>query len=106
MSRAKGIPNRYYPPEFKRELVKAVLFGKSPRIVGETYNVNPGIVHKWASQYREVGEAALESKRGVVSSAMRYGHKKDLSYVEQLEYELSKAKKGVELERRCRRQKK
>lgn len=113
MSRAKGIPNRYHPPEFKLELVKAVLSGKSPRIVGETHNVNPGIVRKWVSQYREGGEAALESKRGGVSPAMRYGRKKDLSYVEQLEYELAKAnveiaklKKGIELERRCRRQKK
>lgn len=46
MSRAKGILNRYHPPEFKLELVKAVLSGKGPRIVGEAHNVKPGIVRK------------------------------------------------------------
>lgn len=59
MSREKGIPNRYHPPEFKLELVKAVLSGKSPCVVGETHNVNPGIVRKWGSLYIKGGKHAL-----------------------------------------------
>ena len=113
MSRQKGIPNRYHPPEFKLELVKEVLSGKSPRVVGQAHNVNEGVVRRWVSQYRRDGEAALENKRGGGSPAVRRGGKKDLSYVEQLEYELAKAKveiaklkKDVELERRCRSPKK
>ena len=109
MSRTKGIPNRYHAPEFKLELVREVLSGKSPRVVGEAYGVNPGIVRKWVSQYRQEGVAALESKRGGSSPVRRYCSKKDLSYVEQLEYELAKAKveiaklkKDIEQERRCR----
>jgi len=92
MSRAKGIPNRYHAPAFKLEPVKEVLSGKSPRVVGETYGVNPGIVRKWVSQYRQDGAAALENKRGGGSPLRQYSGKKDKSYVEQLEYELAKAK--------------
>ena len=113
MSRPKGIPNRYHPPEFKLELVKEVLSGKSPRVVGQAYGVNEGVVRKWVSQYRQDGMAALENKRGVGSPVIQHGSKKDLSYIEHLEYELAKAKveiaklkKGVELERRCRPPKK
>ena len=113
MSRAKGIPNRYHPPEFKLELVKEVLSGKSPRVVGQAHGVNEGVVRKWVSQYRQDGAAALENKRGVSSPVIRHGGKKDLSYIEHLEYELAKAqveiaklKKDVELERRCRPPKK
>lgn len=108
MSRAKGIPNRYHAPEFKLELVKEVLSGKSPRVVGQAHGVNEGVVRKWVSQYRQDGEAALENKRGGGSPVVRHGDKKDLSYIEHLEYELAKAKveiaklkKGVEQERRC-----
>jgi len=50
----------------------------------------------------------LENKRGGGSPLRQYSSKKDKSYVEQLEYELAKAKveiaklkKDVELERRC-----
>ena len=113
MSRPKGIPNRYHPPEFKLELVKEVLSGKSPRVVGQAHGVNEGVVRKWVSQYRQDGAAALENKRGVSSPVIRHGGKKDLSYIEHLEYELAKAqveiaklKKDVELERRCRPPKK
>lgn len=113
MSRAKGIPNRYHSPTFKLELVKEVLSGKSPRVVGEAHGVNQGIVRKWVSQYRQDGAAALENKRGGGSPLRQYSSKKDKSYVEHLEYELAKArveiaklKKDVELERRCRLPKK
>ena len=81
ISRPKGIPNRYHPPEFKLELVKEVLSGKSPRVVGQTHGVNEGVVRKWVSQYRQDGAAALENKRGIGSPVIRHGGKKDLSYV-------------------------
>ena len=94
-------------------MVKEVLSGKSLRVVGEAYGVNPGVICKWVSQYRQDGEAALESKRGGSSPVRQYCSKKDLGYVQQLEYELAKAKvesaklkKDVELERRCRPPKK
>lgn len=113
MSRQKGIPNRYHPPEFKLELVREVLSGKSPRVVGQVHNVNEGVVRRWVSQYRRDGESALENKRGGGSPVARCGGKKEPSYVEQLEYELAKAqveiaklKKDVELERRRRPPKK
>ena len=113
MSRTKGIPNRYHAPAFKLELVIEVLSGKSPRVVGEAHGVNPGVIRKWVSQYRQDGEAALESKRGGSSPVRQYCSKKDLGYVQQMEYELAKAKveiaklkKDVELERRCRPPKK
>ena len=113
MSRAKGIPNRYHAPEFKLELVKEVLSGKSPSVVGEAHGINPGVVRKWVSQYRQDGMAALQSKRGGSNPLRQYYSKKDQGYIEHLEYELAKAKveieklkKGIEMERRCRLPKK
>ena len=80
--------------------------------MGQAHNVNEGVVRRWVSQYRRDGEAALENKRGGSPVVCR-GGKKDLSYVEQLEYELAKAKvesaklkRDVELGRRCRPPKK
>lgn len=113
MSRAKGIPNRYHAPEFKLELVKEVLSGKSPRVVGEAHGVNQGVVRKWVSQYRQDGAAALENKRGGGSPLRQYSGNKNKGYIEQLEYELAKAKveiaklkKDIEMERRRRPPKK
>ena len=86
---------------------------KSPHVVGQAHGVNEGVVRKWVSQYRQDGAVVLENKRCAGSPVIRHGSKKDLSYVEHLEYELAKAKveiaklkKDGELERRCRPPKK
>ena len=51
-SRTKRIPNKYHAQEFKLELVREVLSGKSPRVVGEAHGVNPGVIRKWVRQNR------------------------------------------------------
>ena len=61
MSRTKGIPNRYHALEFMLEIVKGVL---SLRVVGEAHGINLSVIRKWVSQYRQDGEAALESMHG------------------------------------------
>lgn len=113
MGSKKGAPHRYHSQEYKMRVVREVMEGKSPREAGETHNVGEGLVRTWVRQYQDGGESALEPKRKPGNPLAKYIHRKELSEVERLQYELAKArveiaklKKVYELERRCGSQKK
>ena len=108
MGSQKGIPHRYHSKEFKLRAVQLVLSGKSAVEVGKEISVRGSLVCTWVRQYQEGGEPALEPKRKPGNSLCKYSSRKELSEVEQLRYELAKAKvelarlkKVYEAQRRC-----
>ena len=98
----------YRSKEFKLNLVKEVLGGKSSREVGKGAGISDSLVRTWVRQYQKDGEVALEPKRKPGNPLCKYTRRKELSEIEQLRYELAKAelelsklKKAYQEERRC-----
>lgn len=113
MGSKKGETHKYRTKEFKLNIVKEVLAGRSPVEITKEYEINRSLLQKWTAQYLEGGEAALEAKRRPGNPLAKYSSRKELSELEQLQYKLAKAeveiarlKKACEMERRCGKQRK
>lgn len=97
MGRPKGStsskPNRYWSKEAKLTIIKRVLTGKmSAEEAGREDAVGSSMIRRWIQQYHEGGEAALENKKKPGNPLSRYARRKELTPMEQLEYENMKLK--------------
>lgn len=93
MGRPKGGTNRYWSKEAKLTIVKMVLAGqKSTEQAGRAEGASPGMIRRWVKEYREGGEAALENKKKPGNPLSKYAKRKELTPMEQLEYENMKLK--------------
>ena len=85
---------RSYPPEFKLNVVKAVLENQKPVAqLCREHSISDSLIHTWKKLYREKGEAAFKA---VTQS---HGRKEPLSAEEQ--ELLALRNKVAELERFC-----
>ena len=79
--------------EEKLAVVKEVLAGKSVRAW------EPGICHRqvydWVKKYQAEGEAGLEPKKKPGNPLSRYERRKELSYTEQLQYQIELLKREL-----------
>ena len=88
MGRPKNGKNREWSKEAKYKFVAMVLSGeKSTREIGMEFNISQSMVSKWVRQYNEGGIKALENKRKPGNPLMKYSKRKELTEIEQLEYE-------------------
>jgi|SRR5690606_463466 transposase len=92
MGRPKGVKNktesRYWSKEAKYEYVKLVLSGEySAMELGRKNNVSHGMISNWIRKYNEGGIEALENKRKPGNPLTKFSHRKQLSELEQLQYE-------------------
>ena len=87
MSRPKGGTNRYYTKEEKLVLVKRMLKGETRVSVEKDTGINRSLLDKWKRQYLAGGEKTLENKRKPGNPLLKYTRRKELSPIEQLEYE-------------------
>lgn len=113
MSRPKGGKNRYYSKQFKMEVIREMLSGESIHSLSEKHGINTSNIERWSKQYREHGEAGLETKRRPGNPFGGAYNKKHASETDQLRYELAKAeveivklKKQLEIQRKEELQKK
>ena len=109
----RGITHTYRSKEFKLNIVKEALGGKGSKEVGRENGIHDSLVRAWVRKYQKDGEEALEPKRRSGNPLGKYTSRKELSEVEQLRYELTKAelelsklKKAYEEKRGCRQLKK
>jgi transposase-like protein len=94
----KGGTNRYWSKEAKYEYVKLVISGEiSSNEVCKLNNISKSLIFKWVNQYLEGGVEALENKRKPGNPLMRYQRRKELTPLEQLQYENMKLR--IEIER-------
>ena len=79
--------------EEKLAIVKQVLAGRS------VYTWEPEIRHhqvqEWVKKYRAEGEAGLEQKKKPGNPLARYGRRKELTYEEQLQYQIELLKREL-----------
>lgn len=95
MGRPTGGKNTTYNKEEKLTVVLRNLNGESGREIERDTGIHHSLVHSWVKQYREDGEEALVNSRKPGNPLAKYENKKDLSELEQLEYENAQLKQKV-----------
>ena len=86
--RPKGGENRYWSSEAKYRILKEYLDDKvGLRELCRRENLSTSQLHKWKKAYLEEGMKGLENSKKPRNPLLKYQNKKELTEVEQLEYE-------------------
>ena len=86
--RTKGGKNRYWSKEDKYKIIKPILeFEKSSREVTRETGISNGMISNWIKKYKEKGINGLENKRKPGNPLSKYSKRKNLTELEQLQYE-------------------
>lgn len=93
IGRPRGGKNRYWSKEAKFEYVQILLSGEmSTRELGNENGISSGQLATWVKKYKEGGIEALENKRKPGNPLSKYQKRKELTELEQLQYENMKLK--------------
>lgn len=88
MGRPKGGKNREWSKEEKLKYVFMVLNGeKSATEISKSEGISNGMISIWIKRYNEGGINALQNKHKPGNPLVKYSRRKELSNIEQLEYE-------------------
>ena len=87
MTRIRKEPNRYWSKEEKMKLINEVFDGKSSQEVAKKNDISGGLLRNWIIKYNKYGEQALENKKKPGNPLSKYSNKKNLTEIEQLQYE-------------------
>ncbi len=87
MARIRKEPNRYWSKEEKLKLIKEVLNGESSVQVAKRYDISDGMLRNWIIKYNKYGESSLENKKKPGNPLCKYSNRKNLTEIEQLQYE-------------------
>ena len=88
MGRSKGGQNKEWSSEEKYNIIKRVLAGeKSMSQLMNELGISQGMISNWVKRYNEGGINALENKRKPGNPLAKYSSRKELTPIEQLEYE-------------------
>lgn len=88
MGRTKGGTNRYWSKDDKLKAVQRVLKNhETAEDVRKELNINSGLLHAWIKKYLKDGEKGLENKKKPGNPLAKYQQRKNLTNMEQLEYE-------------------
>lgn len=88
MGRPKGGKNREWSKEEKLKYVFMVLNGeKSATEISKSEGIRNGMISIWIKRYNEGGINALQNKYKPGNPLVKYSRRKELSNIEQLEYE-------------------
>jgi len=88
MPRIRKGPNRYWSKDEKLRIIKRVVIdGESARQVALNEDISSGMLKNWIKKYLLNGEDSLENKRKPGNPLIKYSRRKELTPLEQLEYE-------------------
>ena len=88
MPRMRKQPNRYWSKEEKIRVINRVLIDvESSRQVSLNENISAGMLTNWIKKYLQDCEDSLENKRKLGNPLIKYSRRKELTTLEQLEYE-------------------
>ena len=85
--RPKGGKNKYYSKEEKLKYIKQMLDGRSCWEIEREDGINHSITNNWLKKYNERGIEGLENKKKPGNPLAKYSNKKNLTDIEQLQYE-------------------
>ena len=81
--------------EEKLAIVKAVLAGRPAQYYENNGIADHHTVMRWVKKYQEEGENGLEQKRKPGNPLARYERRKELTYEEQLQYQIELLKREL-----------
>ena len=88
MGRPKGGKNKYWTKEEKLKLIKEHLeMHVSTLEITNREHISNGMYNNWLRKYLELGEKGLENKKKPGNPLAKYCNKKNLTDMEELEYE-------------------
>ena len=88
MSRIRKEPNRYWSKEDKLKIINEVLLNcKSTEQVAKEFDISGGMLRGWIIKYNIDGLDALENKKKPGNPLSKFSNRKNLSEIEQLQYE-------------------
>lgn len=88
MPRIRKEPNRYWSKEEKLRIInRVVIDGESSCQVALNEDISAGMLRNWIKKYLQDGEHSLENKRKPGNPLVKYSKRKQLTQLEQLEYE-------------------
>ena len=88
MGRPKGGKNKEWSKEEKYKYVKMIIDGdKNSRDIQREYGIYNAMVNLWVRQYLEFGIEGLQNKKKPGNPLAKYLRRKELTPIEQLEYE-------------------
>ncbi|XMB85541.1 helix-turn-helix domain-containing protein [Mycoplasmatota bacterium WC44] len=88
MGRPKGGKNRYWSKEEKFRIISRVLSGEDSIFqIATQEKISDGLLTNWIKKYRENGIDGLENKKKPGNPLAKFSKRKDLSELEQLQYE-------------------
>ena len=87
MARIRKGPNRYWSKKDKLKIINEVLLNtKSSEEVAKKYDISSGMLRRWIIKYNKFGKSSLENKKKP-GNPLSKCNKKNLSEIEQLQYE-------------------
>jgi transposase len=81
--------------EEKLSIVKRNLAGESSRALERETGCSHRLIQEWTSRYLAEGEAGLEVKKKPGNPLARYERRKELTYEEQLQYQIELLKREL-----------
>lgn len=88
VGRPRGGKNRYWPKEEKIRIIRRVTENYESTIsVSNSEKISNGLLNNWLKRYYELGENGLNNNRKKPCLLKHYSSSKNLSNIEQLEYE-------------------
>ena len=81
--------------EEKLAIVKRNLSGEAARVLAREIGCSDSQVRDWVKIYQLEGEAGLESKKKPGNPLSRYERRKELTYEEQLQYQIELLKREL-----------
>lgn len=81
--------------EEKLNLVKRNLAGEASRALERETGIGHRLIQEWTSKYLACGEVGLEPKKKPGNPLSRYERRKELTYTEQLQYEIELLKREL-----------
>lgn len=88
MGRAKGGKNKEWSKERKYEIILSIINGeKSSYEIEREIGISRGMIRNWVGKFNDGGIEALQNKRKPGNPLVKYSRRKELTEIEQLEYE-------------------
>jgi len=98
LGRPKGGTNKYWTKEEKIRIINRIVKDyESTCKVSKSENISNGMLNNWLKKYYRFGQHGLENKIKPGNALSKYQKRKELSELEQLQYENMKLR--IELER-------
>ena len=81
--------------EEKLNIVKRVLSGEAAQKIEREEGIDHHVIQRWIAKYQAEGEPGLEPKKKPGNPLSRYERRKELTYTEQLQYEIELLKREL-----------